>query len=262
METPNYNATYLETDDELYLDFSKHFAEHSFDGTVYLYLYQIVRPQLPRRVRPFLKVFLSRGEAAAQFPHINIPTELSNETPEVFLDRCIEQIAATVIQSHDVVATYKTKYKGFVPLGSEIVLVFENDVAPDFMPDQTQIVATIDEILNKKQILETPVEPIIRQMFYENPKLLYLTTEDGENIDIPQVVYSTQISPERDADGEMGFFYYFTAAQQKQPIYRFAAQMDEDFFMGGGTEDEKTDAIGIRLNDVLCYKNRAFFVEI
>jgi hypothetical protein len=124
----------------------------------------------------------------------------------------------------------------------------------------------MDEIINKKQVLGAAVEPAVQQMFYENPKLLYLTTEDGENIDIPQIVYSKQVAPERNATGEMGFFYYFSLemADAAQPMYRFAAQMDEDFCMDGGetTEDEKTDAIGVRLNDVLCYKNRAFFVEI
>jgi hypothetical protein len=84
--------------------------------------------------------------------------------------------------------TTNDKYKGFIKIENKYVAVFDF-TETGFEESEGSLWGIVDEIVNKKRILDIPVQEYIHNLFYENPFMKYINNSSGLAIEIPIIVY-------------------------------------------------------------------------
>ena len=120
----------------------------------------------------------------------------SNEVDDEMLSQC-SQYFTKLFSSTDSVFS-KLKYKGFIEKQDEnistIFAVFDsNDINLYTLGDSPENVegvwGIIDEVLNKRKIINTPIDDSVYDLFIENKIMIYMKYYDGINLPIPISTY-------------------------------------------------------------------------
>jgi hypothetical protein len=234
------NHMYLQ-DDELQFHFD--ISGDELPKKVYFYFYEIaLTPSISQKQFPFLKIHLEKpappaGDDKYTFPSVDIsPAPALTLAPadtddEPFHNECIEKLAG-IISSHEYIENYKDYYKGFVYDSStkNYIMVFDVTNQAAIFSNENIHCCYIDEIINKKKIIETPVDEMVRQMFIQHPRLLYLTNDDFENLEIPQVVYTDDTTAAKRTEGKYGYFFYLTTTPTTPTDKKYVCFVDDAFY--------------------------------
>lgn len=237
--------TYVFIDDEeLQKDFMSgaNLTDTNIPTKVYFYIYNIVEisPE-----KPFLKVFLSGGGAAA--PQLDLPSVditpgdvLGGDVGEadlniLFLEECMEKFTTDILKDHEIATNYTEHYKGFVLNDNKIIIVFHLPASTDAAPDLIPVV--IDEIINKKQVGNTPIHENVRKFLYNNLKCLYITTDNFENFEIPQVFYGDTAAPLTRTVSDFGFFYKFSSVPSDTMSKKYVGFIENRLFHAKDTNN-------------------------
>lgn len=189
-----------------------------------------------------------------------------NKTIEdIIIDYALEKLSE-LVYSHEYINQYKQYYKGFIQSpenADECILIFDCGIKPTFTNTKIEC-CVIDEIINKKKILDTQIDPFVRKCFFNNKRWLYLTNELYQNLEIPQVFYyhtDEDIDITR-TEGEYGYFYYFDAEKIEMKQARRYVCFIEDSVLWANNDNSKNDenllfqSISIAFNNTNTYCNK------
>ena len=105
-----------------------------------------------------------------------------SDIEEIYLKNCNE-----IIDSH--IKDITRKYKGFVELDNLIYPIFEITDDREIELITGSKFSVLDEIINKKKIIDTPIQEKIITVFNENPELLKIKDSGGKELANPISVY-------------------------------------------------------------------------
>ena len=107
-----------------------------------------------------------------------------SDVEEIYLKKCNE-----LIDSH--FKDIETKYKGFVELDDKIYAIFEKTDQTEMVLSSGSKFVIIDEIINKKKVLDVSIQEDITNVFNQNSELLKLKEKEkgGNEIENPVLVY-------------------------------------------------------------------------
>lgn len=227
-------------DDELQKDYitGVGLSESNIPEKVYFYFYSII---LPKKDTHVLKVYLNGGDAEEpEFHSIEIDKneilssysgDDSADLNDIFVDYCMEKLTTTLLHGHDIVSNYLKYYKGFISneTASEIMIVFE---LPSKFSDSNFSPFFIDEILNK-----TRASHRVRDFFYKNEKMIYITKENYENYEIPQIFYGDGGGNISRKKGEYGYFYSFKDEPFENSAKYIGFVDDKTYYGGAGAPE-------------------------
>lgn len=96
--------------------------------------------------------------------------------------------------SHENHTNIDTGYKGFIEDKKKVFVFFDSDKFDTFFRTKEsdnvrETWAIVDEILNKKKIIDVDIDPIIIRMFVKNP-IAWNIKYDGHNVDYPRQMYA------------------------------------------------------------------------
>ena len=106
----------------------------------------------------------------------------SSDIEEIYLNKCKE-----LIDSHFKEIT--TEYKGFIEKDNSIYAIFEKKDENKINITSGSKMVIIDEIVNKKKISDTPIQEGIPEVFDENPDILKMKNENGDELENPIIAY-------------------------------------------------------------------------
>ena len=255
-------------DDELQKDFMSGIglSDTNIPGKIYFYFYSI---DAGNNV-PFLKIYLnsSASPESVDFFHIElnkddilaaIKNEGERDLNELFLEEIMENLTTNILQDHEISSNYPKYYKGFIQSAENIIIVFE---LPSKFSANNFSIFTIDEIMNKG----TRVSQSVRQFFYNNNNLLYITTPDFENLEIPQLFYGEDTI--KRTLGEYGYFFKLREEAFENSVKYVGFVEDKTYYGGdgGGAEDinKEFDAcvINSTKNKEWYFKSGDFFYRL
>lgn len=236
-------------DDELQKDFMSgiELSTTNIPKKVYFYIYSIDNAGGEAAdERPFLKVYLSVDATSgkAVFPSVDInSTDVlgggnASDLNQMFLDACMEKFTTEILKDHEIATNYREHYKGFIFHNEKVIIVFETLLTPEGL-----FPALIDEIINKKMINNTAVDESLPKFFYDNQNCLYITTENFENLEIPQVFYGED-SLVRTA-GDYGFFYKLSSAPSETAATKYVGFVEDRVFYESATSTQSPSAADI-----------------
>jgi len=105
-----------------------------------------------------------------------------SDVEEIYLKKCNE-----LIDSH--FKDIETQYKGFVELDDKIYAIFEKTDEIETILTSGSNFVIIDEIVNKKKVLDVSIPEDITNVFNQNNILLKLKEKGGNEIENPIAVY-------------------------------------------------------------------------
>jgi hypothetical protein len=138
-----------------------------------------------------------------------------NSVEDPFFEQCSQFYQTITSLSNDIA---KYTYKGFVEVGENMIIaVFDHTQHADDQTDPTKPkiplhTAIIDEIVNHKKVVDTPINENVSTTFAEHPILQYILDEEtGQGIDIPIVAYLCKEAPNNDYDN-----VFYESEEEKQ----------------------------------------------
>jgi hypothetical protein len=150
---------------------------------VYVCLYQINKTL----EKPFVEYYMEERSGSYEFIQKTINASLlsEGEEPDVeenFIRQCEEVINSTFDK-------LSIDYKGFVEIDDKIYVFYEN-IGDDLIQAKLgSSLCIIDEIVNKKKIINIPVHESATKVFDENQELLKMKDDEGNLIENPIVAY-------------------------------------------------------------------------
>lgn len=261
-------------DDELQKDFISgiNLNYKNIPSIVYFYFYNITE----LNSRPYLKIILDNKNDKLSFPSIQLKKEdvlsgmktTSNDLNDLFLDACINKITTEQIENHENIEIYNS-YKGYITHNNNLFLVFNlyKENIDLFALQDNFFICVIDEIINKhnktinNNILN--IDKFVYSFFYDNLAFLYITNENMENLEIPQVFYGIQ-NIQR-TENEYGFFYSLSTEKTHEFSVLYIGFIEEQIYYIKNENLNEIDklinsSIIINTNNNLWYfKNKEMF---
>ena len=171
-------------------------------------------------VKPFLEFLLDISSEKASLPRIDefkCSTNVQDNTSEhtIFMNECLNKLL-NIIPIHNTINPdiLKQIYKGFIEYDQDKIIVFfdctyidnvdftilhpltekepEKGILQYLIPSQTHEKyrwSILDEIIHNKKVLNQDVDELIYQLFTKHQYLKYIQKHNGDNIDIPFILY-------------------------------------------------------------------------
>jgi hypothetical protein len=137
-----------------------------------------------------------------------------NEVDAEFFNQCSQFFQKITNSSNDIA---KERYLGFIEKDDIIFIVFNCsnlDILETVHTDNSEYeIGIIDEIINKKKILDIPIEPTIADLFSSSKLITYIYSGQGIELPYPKSVYLCQLTE----TGEYKNAYY-TGSQKSISI--------------------------------------------
>lgn len=180
---------------------------------VFFCIYRIIKTAKSRNCKPFLQYLLYKHCGTADntedsninnlmyFPfipynsvsqNVDTSTKVCANTPSK--GYILKQACANFMQQ---ISNIECIFNGFIERDSNLFMFYnlpsEYD-APDFSmysgSETTLWWCLIDEICNYKRVLKYPIHNSVYSLFFSYPKLIYLTKNNIQQLEIPRVLYN------------------------------------------------------------------------
>uniref|UniRef100_A0A6C0ASJ6 Uncharacterized protein n=1 Tax=viral metagenome TaxID=1070528 RepID=A0A6C0ASJ6_9ZZZZ len=154
----------------------------------------------------------------------------SDESDDPFFRQCAKYYESLTSQPFD---KARNKYKGFVELDNNIIIaVFDHTDEDETVEDKTipansMTTAIVDEIVNKKKVLDLTVGENMIKTLEQHPILQYILNDETSGaIDIPIVVYICKEAPDSSYDN---VFYESEEEQNREHSMIYEPIFHEQF---------------------------------
>tara|TARA_Y100001970_G_C14168081_1_gene822519 strand:+ start:271 stop:1311 length:1041 start_codon:yes stop_codon:yes gene_type:complete len=172
MDIVNYNLTFLENKLPIF--------DNMNINRVFVCIYKIVNNE--NITKPFLSYLLYKYPAGRNETFIFPFKYTKNQNPSIVANKLVKEIT-----------NEKVNKKGFIIDGNDTYFFYEDidsNITVNYLKrDQELWWSIIDEICNKRKILNYNVHKTTYSIFYKNPNLLYLLDKSNQKIENPIVAY-------------------------------------------------------------------------
>lgn len=211
-----------DTNNILSYDLKDYLEKNTFPEKFHICPYQVNNNGL----KPFLQFFLRKYPENHETYSDKI-TFLSFEglkTYDSVLNKCYKALEV-IFLSYMKISYYQ--YKGFIELNNEIYLFYDctnSKIGTHRLDKMNDLwLVLMDEIINTRKICNYTIDPLVSNLFLQNPDLIYLTDYKNGNYEIPVSVYTGRQDSKIDFvsvfgvsrndneyDALVGQYFYFT----------------------------------------------------
>lgn len=166
--------------------------------------------------KPFLMFLLEKKDGKIKIPIISIENDIK-----------VQDLKEKVKEMFDDIS-YEMDYQGFFNNNGEIFVFYRLNVSYEpilFSSDERYFFTTVHEIINLKEVYQTPVDEHAVDFFINNDNFCYLEDEDFNLIETPMVGYTgdyykriaiiAALGPMRGSSfASMGPYFYFSSIKR------------------------------------------------
>lgn len=183
----------------------------SFSGDISIIMYNVN----DKLFKPFLMYFLEKKNNKLVIPQISSDTSLKANQIKSKIEELFKE-------------NYDLQYQGFFNSNGEIFVFFKMNV--DYKPiyfssDERYFFTTVHEMINLKEVYQTPVDEHAVDFFINNDNFCYLEDEDFNLVETPMVGYTgdyykriaivAALGPIRSSPfSSMGPYFYFSSIKR------------------------------------------------